>query len=87
MVDERGITPALRGFLHVALLRRMSLLPLTDRATRRQMAEDFLQIKTDEQAREYIHAARLEVRAAKLRARGRESTSPPRSDNGEPEAR
>jgi len=71
MIDEGVIPPQIRGFLHVALLKRLSLIPWLRRRARRQAVEEFLAIRTEREAREYIEATRARVRAAKRAARRR----------------
>ena len=62
------IDPKVRSFLHLALLKHLSLVPLTQRKERKQIVKYVLSISTEIEAREYIHTVRLRVRAAKGKA-------------------
>jgi phospholipase C len=62
------IDPKVRSLLHLALLKHLSLVPLTQRKERKQIVNYVLSITTEIEAREYIHTVRLRVRAAKGQA-------------------
>ena len=76
MAARSDIPPTIRGLMHIALLRRLSLIPITRRRARRQAIDEFLAAQSEKQAREFIHEARLKVRTAELakrRSRARRS--------------
>ena len=61
--DEEAIEPKLRGFLHVALMRHLSVAPISERD---RIVEKFLKVRTTNQAKAYIAEATEIVRAHKL---------------------
>lgn len=65
------IDPKVRSFLHLALLKHLSLVPPEARKERRQIINYVLSISTELEAREYIYTVRLRVRAQKANYRGR----------------
>jgi len=60
---EKTIEPKLRGFLHVALMRHLSVAPISQRD---EILKRFLAIDSDTQARAYIAEATEFIRAYKL---------------------
>lgn len=60
MKDAKKIPPILRSFMHVALLRRLAMA--RDPEEERKLVDDFLGIKTSDQAKDFIHRCRLEAR-------------------------
>jgi Phospholipase C len=61
--QEEPVEPKLRGFLHVALMRHLSVAPISERD---RIVKDFLKIRTNTQAKAYIAEATEFVRAYKL---------------------
>jgi hypothetical protein len=76
--QSQSVPPHLRGFLYLALRRILAALPYADRHARDALFARYRAIKTDDDARVFIHEARGEVRA--LRRNRRETLTPRRRD-------
>ncbi|MBI3561978.1 MAG: hypothetical protein HY080_09725 [Gammaproteobacteria bacterium] len=61
---KKQIDPSLRGFLHVAFLRHHALVPYRQR---KEILQQFLAVRTNTQAREFILNSKKFVRSHKLR--------------------
>jgi hypothetical protein len=65
MARKDAVTPAVRRFLYVAFRKHLSITPPSDRAARRRIVQKFREIRTDQEARQYIHSVRQQIRSAK----------------------
>ena len=77
---EFRISPLIRGFMHVALLRRLSMMP--NEAERTNAIEEFLAIRTEDEARAYIRSVRIEARVDDLRDMAARRLRKRRRDDG-----
>jgi phospholipase C len=59
------IPKALRGFLHVALLKDLHSIPFEQRKRRKEVVAEFMRIRTEEEAKLYIHEVKTRLRAIK----------------------
>ncbi len=59
----KEIFPPIRGFLHVSLLKHLSIIPLENHKARNKITDEFIKIRGEKEARAYIHAVRQKVRA------------------------
>ncbi len=63
----KKISPPLRGFLHVSLLKHLNTMPLENHKATNKVIEEFIKIREEKDARKYIHEVRQKVRAARGR--------------------
>jgi len=63
-MEKRGISPIVRSFMHVALLRRLGMAQSEDE--RQKFIAEFMAIRAEPEARQYVakvkHEARLQDR-------------------------
>lgn len=64
--SQNSISPIIRGFMHVALLRRLAMLR-DDAPAREEEVKRFLAIRDELEARSYIRTVRIEARVEDLR--------------------
>jgi len=74
MSDSENISPLIRAFMHVALLRRLGSAQSADQ--RKEYIDQFLSIRTHDDAAAYISRVRTEARIEDLINKRR--TPPPR---------
>lgn len=60
---ESPVPHTLRGFLHVAFRKHVEMIPVENRAARAQLLGRFIGIRTELEAREFIHDTRMQIRA------------------------
>ena len=60
---ETPVPRVLRGFLHVAFRKRLELIPVDDSVAREALTRRFLGIRSELEAREFIHETRMRLRA------------------------
>lgn len=58
--EKRGISPPIRAFMHVALLRRLGTAQSEDE--REKMIAEFLAIRAEPEARQYVAKVRAEAK-------------------------
>jgi phospholipase C len=59
---ESPIPAPLKGFLHVSYRKRLETIPVEDKAARERLTSRFSAIRTELEAREFIHETRLMLR-------------------------
>jgi phospholipase C len=60
--EARPVPASFWGFMHVALRKSLTILPAGAREERKELIREFRRVRTEEQARRFIHMARLRVR-------------------------
>jgi phospholipase C len=60
--SPRPVPSSFWGFMRVALRKSLLVIPLSDRPERRQVVEQYLAVRTEADARRFIHEARMRVR-------------------------
>ena len=80
--DWHAVGPHVRGFLFVALRKRLYMLPRDDLAGRRQLVQVYQHIRTDAQARQFIHQTRLQLRALRASTKSVQILKPRRGVTG-----
>ena len=58
--EKRGISPPIRAFMHVALLRRLGMARSEDE--RAKMIAEFMAIRAEPEARQYVARVRAEAK-------------------------
>jgi hypothetical protein len=71
---DRNISPIVRAFMHVALLRRLGTAQTEDE--RQRYIEEFMAIREERPAREYVARVRAEARAQDQLERSRRARKP-----------
>jgi phospholipase C len=66
---QSPVPAPLKGFLHVSYRKRLETIPIADQAARQRLTSRFTAIRTELEAREFIHESRTILRA--LRRSGR----------------
>jgi len=71
---DRNISPMIRAFMHVALLRRLSTAQSEEE--RQRYIDEFMAIREERRAREYLARVRAEAKAQDQRDRRLRTQNP-----------
>ena len=71
---DLNISPMIRAFMHVALLRRLSTAQSEDE--RQRYIDEFMEIREESRAREYLARVRAEAKAQDQLDRHRRAQNP-----------
>lgn len=70
---ESSIPASLKGFLHVSYRKRLETIPVEDKAARERLTGRFTAIRTELDAREFIHETRMVLRGRRSSRRSVET--------------
>lgn len=68
---DRQPPSSIWGFAHVALLKYLSITPVSELQLRKRIVAEFLAVRTESDAKNYIERVREVVRAARMGVRPR----------------